>query len=156
MIHEDSQPLVSWVNICVNVIQIGKLSHREVVFVKKMPPRCVHLFFLAHSLEKLKTSIFQMCWVCTQIQRSPGKLYYKSSKWGDSRNWPHFCVENLIYGCTAILLPKKVNLLHEQQLMRPPEMIPERTESRSREYVALFSPVSLEALSISLTWKCNI
>jgi len=35
MIHADSQPLASWVNIYVNVIQIGKLSQREVVFVKK-------------------------------------------------------------------------------------------------------------------------
>lgn len=36
MIHEDSQPLVSWVNIYVNVIQTGKLSHKEVVFLKKI------------------------------------------------------------------------------------------------------------------------
>lgn len=35
MIHEDSQPLVIWVNIYVNVIQISKLTHRQVVFVKE-------------------------------------------------------------------------------------------------------------------------
>lgn len=35
MFHEDSQPLVIWVNIYVNVVQISKLTHRQVVFVKK-------------------------------------------------------------------------------------------------------------------------
>lgn len=32
MIHKDSQPLTSYVNIYPNITLIGKLSHREVVF----------------------------------------------------------------------------------------------------------------------------
>lgn len=39
MIHEDSQPLVIWANIYVNVIQISKLTHTEVVFVLKKKKR---------------------------------------------------------------------------------------------------------------------
>lgn len=64
MIHKDSQPLTSYVNIYPNITLIGKLSHREVVFggKKKKPTkfRCI-VFFLAHPLEKNATSIFFRC-----------------------------------------------------------------------------------------------
>jgi len=36
-----------------------------------------------------------------------------------------FTQKKLTYSFSAILLPKKVNLLHEQQLRRPPERMPE-------------------------------
>lgn len=45
MIHEDSQPLVIWVNIYVDVIQISKLTHRQVVFVQKNPTLSLDAFF---------------------------------------------------------------------------------------------------------------
>lgn len=59
MIHEDSQPLVSWVNIYVNVIQIGKLSHREVVFVKKFPLSLDASFLWPIQLKNLQLLFFR-------------------------------------------------------------------------------------------------
>lgn len=37
----------------------------------------------------------------------------------------NFNLNSFAYGCTAIL-PDKANLLHEQELMRPSEMMPGR------------------------------
>lgn len=71
---------------------------------KKNSTKFQCIFFLAYSAEKLTTSVFQMCWVCIQIQRSQWKLDYKSSKWGDSSNWPCFHVENFkfwLHSCSS-------------------------------------------------------
>lgn len=54
MIHEDSQPLVIWVNIYVDVIQISKLTHRQVVFVQKNPTLSLDAFFFSFCLFSLK------------------------------------------------------------------------------------------------------
>lgn len=56
MFHEDSQPLVIWVNIYVNVVQISKLTHRQVVFVKKITKfGCIFFFFCLFSLKAYKS-----------------------------------------------------------------------------------------------------
>lgn len=68
MIHEDSQPLVSWVNIYVNVIQTGKLSHKEVVFLKKTPRSFNASFFWPIQLTNLQLLFFR-CVECAYRSR---------------------------------------------------------------------------------------
>lgn len=67
MIHEDSQPLVIWVNIYVNVIQISKLTHRQVLSVKEkspsLDPSSFFFLLLLIQLKSLKIPVFQICCV---------------------------------------------------------------------------------------------
>lgn len=94
MIHKDSQPLTSYVNIYPNITLIGKLSHREVVFGGKKKKttkfRCIVFFFSPSTWKKCNFYIFQMCWICVRIQRSQWELDYKSSKWSDLSKWSCF------------------------------------------------------------------
>lgn len=95
------------------------------VFCKKIP-LSLDAFFLPIQLKNLQP-LFFICVQCARRCREINENWITWAASGVTQVTDHvFVWKNLTYGCTSTLLPKKVNLLHEQHLMRPPERMPER------------------------------